>query len=243
MYSKNSPQTIQSMFNSIAKRYDLTNTILSLSLHKRWNRSLARHVLQQKSSKHVLLDLCSGTGDIAFDYLRMSTSSCHAHLIDFSSEMLEYAKRKALGFCLSPPHQLSYIEANVQQLPFPDEFADCATMAYGIRNVENPALCIQDVFRVLKPGGCVGILELTRPKNLILRLGHQFYLRVLMPFLGKCLTNNQQAYQYLCNSIQTFIAPHELENLLKMNGFLHTRCYSLAGGIATILIGYKPQTL
>jgi demethylmenaquinone methyltransferase/2-methoxy-6-polyprenyl-1,4-benzoquinol methylase len=243
MYNKNSPQTIQSMFNSIAKRYDLTNTVLSLALHKRWNRSLVRHVLQQKNSKHILLDLCSGTGDIAFAYLRMSKSSCHAHLIDFSSEMLEHAKHKALGLCLSPLHHLSYIEANVQQLPFPDQFADCATMAYGIRNVENPALCIQDVFRVLKPGGCIGILELTRPKNIILRLGHQFYLRDLMPFLGKWLTNNQQAYQYLCNSIQTFVAPNELENLLKMNGFLRTQLFSLAGGIATILIGYKPETL
>ena len=241
MYSKDSPRTIQSMFNSIANRYDLTNAVLSLSLHKRWNRALVRHVLHPTSTQHVLLDLCSGTGDIAFDYLRITNSTCHAHLIDFSSEMLEYAKHKADQFSFKYPHQLSYTEANVEQLPFPDQFADCATMAYGIRNVQNPALCIQDVFRVLKPGGCMGILELTRPNHPVLRLGHQLYLRTLMPFLGKWLTKNREAYQYLRKSIQTFIAPEELENLLKKNGFLRTQRFSLTGGIATLLIGYKPE--
>jgi demethylmenaquinone methyltransferase/2-methoxy-6-polyprenyl-1,4-benzoquinol methylase len=241
MYHKDSPQTIQSMFNHIAKRYDLTNAVLSLSLHKRWNRALVRHVLQQTPSQHVLLDLCSGTGDIAFDYLRITRSSCHAYFIDFSSQMLEYAKRKATQFSFPHPHQFSYIEANVQQLPFSNQFADCATMAYGIRNVQDPTLCFQDVFRVLKPGGCFGILELTRPRYRILRLGHQLYLRTLMPILGKLLTDNKQAYQYLCQSIQTFLAPQELEKLLKMNGFVRTQSYSLTGGIATILIAHKPN--
>lgn len=241
MYRKNSPTTIQSMFNSIANRYDLTNAVLSFSLHKRWNRALVRHVLQQNlKQQHVLLDLCSGTGDIAFDYLRITNAFCHAYLIDFSSEMLEHAKRKASQFSLNSLHQLSFIEANVQQLPLPNQFADCATMAYGIRNVQNPTLCLQDVFRVLKPGGCFGILELTRPRYRLLRLGHQLYLNTLMPLLGKWLTDNQQAYQYLRQSIQTFISPKEIENLLAMNGFVHTQSHSLAGGIATILIGYKP---
>jgi demethylmenaquinone methyltransferase/2-methoxy-6-polyprenyl-1,4-benzoquinol methylase len=239
MYRKDSPSTIQSMFNSIAKRYDLTNAILSFSLHKRWNRTLIRHVCQE-SSPQVLLDLCSGTGDIAFDYLHTTSLSCQAYLIDFSSEMLEYAKRKETQYHFHSSHQLSYIEADVQKLPFPNQFADCATMAYGIRNVQNPALCMQDVFRVLKPGGCFGILELTRPRYRLLRLGHQIYLHTLLPFLGKWLTNNQQAYQYLCQSIQTFIEPEELKNLLTANGFIRTQCHSLTGGIATVIIGYKP---
>lgn len=241
MYNKNSPQTIQSMFNSIAKRYDLTNAVLSFSLHKIWNRTLVRHILPPTCSQHVLVDLCSGTGDIAFDFLQKAPSACQAYMIDFSSEMLEYAKRKESQFSFKHPHKLSYIEADVQQIPLPDRLADCATMAYGIRNVQDPSRCLQDVFRILKPGGCFAILELTRPRYRLLRIGHQIYLRTLMPILGKCLTNNRHAYQYLCQSIQNFISPQEMENLMIMNGFSHTQRHSLAGGIATILIGYKPQ--
>lgn len=238
MYHKDSPQTIQAMFNSLANRYDRTNAVLSLALHKRWNRALVHRLISKEP--HTYLDLCSGTGEIAFDYLRTTQQACHAYLIDFSPDMLEQAKNKATKMTF-PQHTLSYIEADVQQLPLPDQLADCATMAYGIRNVQQPSRCIQDVFRVLKPGGRFGILELTRPNNRLLRFGHHLYLRTL-PLLGKWLTANKDAYQYLCQSIHTFIAPQELENLLQAQGFVHTQRYSLMGGIATILIGHKPLT-
>lgn len=241
MYRKDSPQTIQAMFNSIANRYDLANAVLSFSLHKRWNKTLVRRVLTP-TSPPVFLDLCAGTGDIAFHYLRTLTTPCHAYLIDFSSDMLEQAKRKAASLSLPAPHALSYLEADVQELPLPAQLADCATMAYGMRNVQQPARCLQDVFRVLKPGGCFGVLELTRPNNRLLRLGHQLYLRTFLPLVGKWLTANQQAYQYLCQSIDTFIAPQELENLFTAQGFVQTQRYSLAGGIATLIIGYKPPS-
>lgn len=239
MYNKDSPLTIQSMFNSIANRYDFTNAVLSFSFHKFWNRALVRSIFQELPLSHILLDLCSGTGDIAFEYLRKSSNPCQVYLIDFSSEMLEHAKRKANQLGFNSLHQLSYIEADVQSLPFPDQFADCLTMAYGIRNVQDPNCCIKEAFRVLKSGGCFGILELTRPRYRLLHLAHQIYLYTFMPFLGKCLTDNKQAYQYLCRSIQTFIAPEELQRLLVVNGFVSTKCYPLTGGIATLIIGYK----
>lgn len=238
MYQKDSPATIQSMFNSIAKRYDVTNAILSFSLHKYWNRSLIRQV-QQTLSPHVLLDLCSGTGDIALEYLRTSSTPCEAYLIDFSSKMLEQAKLKTLDSSPLPSHQISFIESDVQNLPLPDQMANCATMAYGIRNVQDPSRCIKEVARVLKPGGCFGILELTRPHYKFLRWGHQFYLRTLLPFMGKWLTSNAQAYEYLHRSIQSFTSPEELKKLFIENGFPKTQIHSLAGGIATIIVGYK----
>ena len=238
MYRKESPATIQSMFNNIAKRYDLTNGILSLMLHKYWNRALVRRV-QQKHSPHTLLDLCSGTGDIAFDYLKKLSLPCQAYFIDFSSEMLAHAEKKEKRLNISPIHQLSYIEADVQYLPLPNEIADCATMAYGMRNVKDPVLCIQEVSRVLKPGGCFGILELTRPKHPLLRLGHQIYLKTFLPLFGKWLTENELAYQYLNQSIQSFAAPEELQNHLIRNGFSKTEIVRLSGGVATIILGYK----
>lgn len=240
MYQKELPKTIQSMFNSIASRYDRTNAILSFFLHKKWNRKLLSHSMHPVDEPHVLLDLCSGTGDIAFAYLSKTISPCHAYLIDFSSGMLEQAKHKEGNLAFPSHHQISYIEANVEQLPLPDKFVNCATIAYGIRNVENPAICMQDVFRVLKPGGSFGILELTRPRFPLLRLGHHIYLRTFLPLLGKWLTKNSQAYQYLPESIQSFIGPQEIESLLKQSGFIKIKSYSLTGGIATIIMGFKP---
>lgn len=237
MYHKDSPATIQSLFNHIARRYDRTNAILSFSLHKIWNRTLVKTLLNRVKSPQILLDLCSGTGDIAFEFLRQVAQPCHAYLVDFSSEMLHYAKQKDPH---DPGHQLSYIEADVQNLPLSDHLAHCATMAYGIRNVKDPSRCIRDVFRVLKPGGSFGILELTRPPSRVLRIGHSMYLKTFLPLIGKWLTQNGDAYRYLRSSIETFIEPKEIENLFIQEGFMRTECRALAGGIATIIVGDKP---
>jgi len=257
MYNKNAPGSIQSLFNSIARRYDLTNAILSFSLHKRWKKKLVQLVSLQnqplqdpkhhKPSKKVkpvpnasiLIDLCAGTGDIAIDFLKKASHSCHAYLVDFSTEMLKLARLKADKSQFPASHTLTYIEADVQRIPLQDNVADCATMAYGIRNVKDPNQCIQEVYRTLKSGGCFGILELTRPNYRILRLGHQIYLRTFIPLVGKLITDNKQAYQYLCQSIQTFIPADDLEKLLITNGFTRTQRHTLAGGIATVIIGYK----
>lgn len=239
MYAKEAPTSIQAMFNRIAERYDLTNAVLSFSMHHYWNHSLVKHVCHQRPPA-VLLDLCSGTGDIALQYLRNASIPCHAHCIDFSSEMLELARKKGRKYIGHSLHQLTFIESDVQNLPLPNAFADCATMAYGMRNVQNPKKSVEETFRVLKPGGCFGILELTRPKNKFLSLGHKLYLRTFIPLLGKWLTSSPQAYQYLCQSIQSFLAPEEVQEILRNCGFIKTQCVPLSGGIATLILGFKP---
>lgn len=238
-YSKQDPSTIQSMFNDIAQRYDKANSILSFCLHKKWNKKLINEVVL-KNQSHTLLDLCCGTGDIAFGYLNQVQKPCQAHLVDFCSNMLVCAKEK-MEKKHSSKHAISYIEADVQFLPFDTNTADCATLAYGIRNVQDTKQCVKESYRVLKPGGCFGILELTQPQSLFLRWGHRFYLKTLLPILGKWMTDNEEAYQYLQSSIQTFISPIELEQIMKNSGFVNTKRIILAAGIATIFIGYKPR--
>lgn len=229
-YRKDCPETIQAMFNTIAKQYDRNNALISLGLHRYWNQALINQMIR-RDIKHTLLDLCAGTGDIAFNYLRQMRQPCQVYLVDFAASMLMYAKQKAATFSLQS-HSLNYLEADVQCLPIPNSSIDCATMAYGIRNVQDPGKCLQEVFRVLKPGGCVGILELTRPHHRLLRMGHTLYLRTVLPLFGK-------AYQYLQSSIGTFVDPHQLEILLHQTGFSSTQHLCLAGGIATILIAHK----
>lgn len=236
-YNKNDPQTIQEMFNSIAKPYDRANAILSFQLHKYWNRQLIRSVLQA-NQPHTLLDLCAGTGDIALGYLKMCSAPCQAILIDFSSNMLECAKEKISQQNLSH-HHIEYVVADAHSLPLENASIDCVTLAYGIRNLKEPARALQEIYRVLKPGGRLAILELTQPQNWFLQQGHKFYLRSVLPLLGKWLTSNHDAYNYLQTSIQTFISAKEVENIMIQCGFTKTATKPLAGGIATIFTGQK----
>lgn len=236
-YSKSNPETIRKMFNSIARDYDRANAVLSFQMHRLWNRSLVKEAIE-KSSPQTLLDLCCGTGAIAFDYLKKADKPTKVYLLDFSEEMLLYAKQRASKEPFQS-HAIDYLQADAQEIPLPSESVDCVTIAYGIRNVASPRRCIDDVYRVLQPGGTFGILELTQPKNKMLRLGHDLYLKTILPIVGKMLTNNKEAYQYLCNSIHAFIQPSALVTLIKTAGFREINSHPLLGGTATLFIARK----
>jgi demethylmenaquinone methyltransferase / 2-methoxy-6-polyprenyl-1,4-benzoquinol methylase len=236
-YQKDNPETIQAMFGSIAKQYDRTNGALSFQLHRRWNRSLIKTV-QNSTSCNQILDLCCGTGEIAFGILKNSEKPSEAFLLDFCSEMLIHAKEKAQKLDLKQ-HKLHYIQADAQQIPLPDASVDYVTVAYGIRNVKDPFRCAKEAYRVLRKGGGFSILELTQPENFLLRLGHSLYLKTFVPVLGKLLTSNREAYAYLQNSIKTFIPPKDLEKLLQASSFQQISRQSLTGGTATIISGIK----
>jgi demethylmenaquinone methyltransferase/2-methoxy-6-polyprenyl-1,4-benzoquinol methylase len=237
MYRKSQPETIRSLFDSIACSYDRTNTLLSFGLHKYWNRALVNRTLVATRPK-AFLDLCSGTGEIAFTYLKGLVDPCEAYLLDFSEGMLQIAKEKAKKQILSC--KISYLEADAQAIPLLNEEVDAVTMAYGIRNVKDPKICMLEVYRVLRPGGTFGILELTQPTHPYLRYGHEFYLKTAVPVLGRLLTANKPAYQYLCDSIQNFSQPETLKKFLKEAGFNDITIIPLCGGIATIVFAKKP---
>ncbi len=236
-YNKNDPKSIQKMFGSIAKQYDRTNALLSLQMHRYWNRQLIKYTLLEKTPQ-TYLDLCCGTGEISLNYLKKHSSPCEATLLDFCPEMLHYAQERALKLNLHP-HKLTYLQADAQKIPLAKETIDCATMAYGIRNIPDPQKCLEESYRVLKKNGILGILELTQPKNPFLRAGHKLYLNTMIPLLGRWVTSNQDAYQYLCNSIQSFVKPHELTMMLMSAGFKKTQVIPLMGGVATLLIAEK----
>lgn len=237
MYNKNCPETIQSMFDNIAKPYDRANLVISLGLYKWWNQKLIALVNRNKPID-VLLDLCAGTGEVAFEHLKKAPTPQTAYLLDFSHLMLEEAKRKAKNLSLEK-HTLHFIEGDAQAIPLPDGSVTGATVAYGIRNVKDPAKCASEVLRTLAPGGVWGILELTRPKNGLLRSIHSAYLKGILPQLGKLVTSNEAAYSYLSNSINNFIEPDELEKILKEAGFSEVSRHPLVGGVATVFLAKK----
>lgn len=236
-YSKEDPQTIKCLFNKIAPQYDRANALMSFNLHKKWNRTLSQMILS-KGDPSKYLDLCSGTGEIAFTTLKDMKLPSEAFLLDFSDKMLDCAKNKELT--IDPnKHRIHYLHADAQAIPLPENSIDAITIAYGIRNVQNPARCIEEAHRVLKNGGIFAILELTRPTHSIMKMGHKIYTKFLLPIIGRYVASDAQAYNYLQRSIQSFIQPMVLENLLKHAGFKQTLVRPLSGGIATIISGHK----
>jgi len=228
MYDKSSPESIRTLFGRIADDYDRANAVLSFGLYKGWNRALVKSLSAHGVTS--LLDLCAGTGDIAFAFLKKEPQT-HATLIDFCPEMLQKAHDKGKSL-----HERFFtLVGDAENIPLPDGFVNGVSIAYGVRNVSRPQRCFQEVYRILKPGGIVSILELTQPASAFLRLGHTLYLKTLLPLLGKWVAKDQQAYEYLAKSIPAFILPKDLISLLEKQGFVTLSCKSLTGGIATLI--------
>lgn len=236
VYNKNDPESIQKMFGSIAKSYDRTNAVLSFQMHRYWNWQLIRTTLL-KSKPRTYLDLCCGTGEISINYLKKISDPSETYLLDFCPEMLAVAKERAKN--LTTSHKITFLHADAQEIPLPDQSIDCITMAYGIRNIPNQKKCFNEIFRVLRKNGSLGILDLTQPQNPFLKTGHSFYLNHVVPVMGKWVTSNQEAYQYLCRSIKSFAKPEELKKMLEESGFKTPFIKNLMGGIATILVAQK----
>ncbi len=234
MIKNKDPEVIQSMFGKIAKHYDFTNGVLSFQLHKYWNRKLTRSI----QADDILLDICSGTGEIAYRWLDEQKAPKKAIFIDFSEEMLEGQNATRLPHLIKG-HQLQFIQADATFLPIGTESVDAVSIAYGIRNVQKPEACFKEAFRVLKANGSLSILELTAPKNRLLRFFHNIYLQKFLPLLGGILTKEKDAYAYLAKSVQTFTKPDELKALLLNSGFRKVTIRPLTGGIATLIEAQK----
>ncbi len=231
-YSAEEPASIQSLFNSIAKSYDRMNFILSMGLYRLWNRRLINAA--RSESGNDLLDLCAGTGEIAYGFLNKNPQG-HATLLDFSEEMIEIARQK--GGDLT--ERCKYCVADAEKIPFQENSFETITLAYGLRNIKEPLLCAQEGFRVLRKGGVFAILELTRPRFFILRSLHYLFLKTFLPLLGRLLANNEAAYKYLCDSINHFISPEEVQKMLLNTGFSTVKVTPLFGGVATLFLAKK----
>lgn len=232
MYKNSSPDSIQDLFSSIASRYDTGNKVISLGMNQKWNEALVA-ALKPYPVSH-LLDLCAGTGDIAFTFLKHHPDS-FVTLVDFCDDMLRIADIKGAPY----KNQFKTITGDALAIPLEDLSVDGITIAYGIRNVQDPKQCLREMYRVLKPGGVVGILEGTRPQSMFLRLGHRLYLKMLLPLIGKWVSKNKDAYSYLSQSIHTFLAPEKLMESMRDIGFQNIKKKPLFGGATTLLIAEK----
>lgn len=222
---------VREMFDKIAPVYDLLNHILSLGMDFYWRKKLSEELLLDVSEK--VLDLATGSADQAISILS-HYPSIELWALDFSKRMLFRAARKLS----KKKDELLLVQGNIEKLPFPDHFFSCASIAFGVRNLEDIEKGLAEVRRVLKPKGKLAILEFSLPSGRFFSTLYKFYLGFFVPLLGK-LISGQNAYYYLRDSISSFPQPEEFIKILERFKFKKMKLCSLSFGIVHLYIFYK----
>lgn len=226
---------VEALFTSIASRYDVINSVISLGRHRAWRQFAVS--LAGLSSGGKALDVCCGTGDFAVELARVVGPTGVVIAVDFSGRMLELAERKAQK---SGYPQIGFVRANACALPFPDNFFDCATVGFGLRNVVNLKLAISEMRRVIKPGGRIVSLEIFGLHSGRLSRLWKLYFDFMVPLLGRLICGVNSAYKYLSCSVKDFVSPEDLKEEFRTCGFTDVAFYELVLGAVCVHIATKP---
>ncbi|HTP68438.1 MAG TPA: bifunctional demethylmenaquinone methyltransferase/2-methoxy-6-polyprenyl-1,4-benzoquinol methylase UbiE [Dongiaceae bacterium] len=234
---RDASRTVREMFTRIAPRYDLLNHLLSAQMDRVWRAKAARElrpILERPGA--MVLDLCCGTGDLAFSLAR----DAKARIIgaDFSHSMLVRARQKAVASDGSAA--VSFFEGDALGLPIAGGSLDLVTTAFGFRNLANYEAGLREIFRVLKSGGSVAILEFAEPAPGILGDAYRFYTRKLLPKIGGWISGDKEAYAYLPKSVSRFFRPDELSALMVRVGYEPVRYQVMTLGSVALHIGFRP---
>jgi demethylmenaquinone methyltransferase/2-methoxy-6-polyprenyl-1,4-benzoquinol methylase len=233
-----SGERVRAMFAAIARRYDLLNHLLSLNIDRHWRRFTTRRVPPEPGIP--VLDCCTGTADLALAYHRASAGRSPVIGTDFCREMLrlghvKVTKAQATG-------QVVLVEGDTQRLPLPANTFGVVTVAFGLRNVADPARAVDEMIRVARTGGTLAILEFSRPRGAFLGRLYLVFFRRILPRIGQALAPNEQgAYNYLPASVMQFPDGQAMLDLLTARGLGAVHAYPLTFGIATLYVGVKPS--
>ena len=230
-------EQVEEMFDSIAPAYDFMNTAMTFGLHRYW-RNCAIKML--KSLPHdAILDVATGTGDVAFClYDKFRPKSIVG--IDLSNGMLNIARKKLASMSHEAQKAICFKQENCLDLSFSDKQFDLITVAYGVRNFERLAQGYAEMFRVLKPGGTLCVIELSVPKNPLIKWAYNLYSRHLIPSIGRMVSGDSRAYSYLPESIAACPQREDMTALMSQAGFTDCRYRSLTFGTLTIYLATRP---
>lgn len=228
---------VKETFNSIAARYDLMNSLMSLGMDKRWRR-LAVQKVGAKPGMHML-DVCCGTGQLSMELGRTVGSQGKVTGLDFSQKMLEVAE-KSLSLQSSNRGDIRFIQGNAMELPFPNDSFDGVTVGWGLRNLPDLRQGLREMVRTVKPGAKVVSLDMAKPSLIGFKQAYWLYFEKLVPLMGKVWAKKASAYQYLHDSAREFPAQEELARIFSECGLKEVGFDNLAGGVVAIVSGTKP---
>ncbi len=238
------PDPVSQIFRGVVSKYDLANRILSLDLDVGWRKRTVTLTGIRPCMR--ILDLCCGTGDMAFIAAEAAGDQGQVVGCDKVPEMLVMAQARSCKLIQRgklSADSIQWLSADCLDLPFEDNRFDAVTCAFGIRNVSNVELALRQICRVLRPGGRVGILEFSLPQNPILRWLHAIYLTVAVPLIGGLITGRFGAYAYLARSIRKFSRDISIPQLLANTGFTAISSVPLSGEIVTVYTAEKPKQM
>jgi len=222
-------------FNTVARKYDLMNTLLSFGIHHLWKRTAIK-MLGLKTGDGVI-DVCGGTGDLSVLAAGAVGASGRVVLYDINWAMIEVGSPKVSRSVYGK--NILYVQGDAEQISFPPHSFDAAMVGFGIRNLTHMESGFREMYRVLKPGGKLMCLEFSKPTTPLFRQLYDFYSFHIMPYLGQLIVGSRQAYTYLPESIRMFLSPEELTGLLGKVGFPHVTYRKLTNGIAVIHLAKK----
>lgn len=221
------PDRIAGMFDAIAPRYDLLNHLLSAGIDRRWRARAIRSL--ELSGREVLLDVCTGTADVALEARRAVSGAARVVGIDFAGAMLGIGWRKVRA--AGESGRILLVRGDATRLPVSNASVDAATVAFGIRNVERPETACAEMARALRPGGRLAILEFGEPRLPGIRPVYLWYFKYLLPWVGRVVSGHHVAYSYLPASVRSFPPPPAFATMLERAGFRHVRAVPLSFGI------------
>ena len=226
---------VAEVFHSVAAKYDIMNDLMSGGVHRVWKRFTID--CSGVRPGHKVLDLAGGTGDLTAKFSRIVGETGQVILADINNSMLNVGRDKLRDMGIVG--NVNYVQANAEELPFPDDFFDCITISFGLRNVTDKDKALRSMFRVLKPGGRLLVLEFSKPILEPLSKIYDAYSFHLLPKMGELIANDAESYRYLAESIRMHPDQETLKSMMEEAGFEQANYYNLTGGIVVLHRGYK----
>lgn len=226
---------VADVFHSVADNYDIMNDVMSFGVHRVWKRFTLSQTGLKAGNK--VLDLAGGTGDLAMKMATMVGPSGQVILSDINGSMLRRGRERLIDHGIAG--NVDYVQANAECLPFPDNTFDCITIAFGLRNVTDKDKALRSMYRVLKPGGRLLVLEFSKPVTPGLSTVYDAYSFKLLPMMGKLIAKDADSYQYLAESIRMHPDQETLKSMMEAAGFDKAKYHNLTGGIVALHKGFK----